>query len=104
MKLIVKATNLELTSALRIYLEKKIKSLEKFFVKTADEEAVARIEVARTTRHHKRGDVYRVDINLELPGRIFRAEHTEADVRAAIDLVRDKLKREIARYKAKQAK
>jgi len=42
-----------------------------------------------------------VDANLDLPGEVLRAEEDSNDVRAAIDAVKDKLKREIEKYKTK---
>lgn len=99
MKVIIKATNLDLTEALKIYIERKMQNLEKF-ISALDNDAIkARIEVARSTRHHKRGNVYHVDVNLDLPGSVLRAEQDSADVRVAIDAVKDKLKREIEKYK-----
>lgn len=99
MKIIIKATNLGLTEALKIYIERRMQSLEKF-ISAFDNDAVrARIEVARSTRHHKQGNVYHVDVNLELPGAVLRAEKDDSDIRAAIDAVKDKLKREIEKYK-----
>jgi len=101
MKVIIKATNLDLTEPLKIYIEKKIGVLEKF-LSAMDSGAVrARVEVARATHHHKQGNVYHVDVNLDLPSGVLRAEKDDVDVRAAIDAVKDKLRREIEKYKEK---
>ncbi len=101
MKVIIKATNLELTEPLKTYIEDKVEGLSKFFPGLDPDAVKARVEVARSTRHHKRGNVYHVDVNLELPGTVLRAEKDDADIRAAIDAVKDKLKREIDKYKEK---
>ncbi len=101
MKIMIKATNLELTEPLKVYIEKKIGSLSKFFPDLDPDAIKTKVEVARSTRHHKQGNVYHVDVNLELPGTMLRAEKDDADIRAAIDIVKDKLKREIEKYKNK---
>ena len=102
MKIIIKATSLELTGPLKVYIEEKIGDLGKYLQFLEGDSIQVRIEVARSSRHHKHGDeVYHVDANLDLPGEVLRAEEDSNDVRAAIDAVKDKLKREIEKYKTK---
>lgn len=101
MRIIIKATNLDLTEPLKIYIEEKIGGLEKFLSAIDSDVIQARVEIARATHHHKQGNVYHVDVNLDLPSKVLRAEKDDTDVRAAIDAVKDKLKREIEKYKAK---
>jgi len=36
---------------------------------------------------------------LDLPGKVLRAEHEDWDARVAVDQMKDKLKREIIKYK-----
>ena len=100
MKIDIKATNLDLTPALREYIEEKIGALTKF-LKRWDPEGIveAWVEVGRTTKHHYKGNVFRAEVDLRLPGKILRAEDENFDIRVAIDRVRDKLRREIEKYK-----
>lgn len=99
MKIIIKATNLDLTEPLKVYIEEKLESLNRFLQAIDADVVRARVEVARSTRHHRSGNVYHVDINLDLPGKVLRAEEDSEDIRVAIDAVKDKLKREIEKYK-----
>jgi len=100
MRIIIKATGIDLTPPLKLYTEEKIGAIEKFVQRWDLEGGVeVRVEVGRTTRHHQKGEVFRAEANLRLPGKVLRAEETDFDVRVAIDRVRDKLKREIAKYK-----
>ncbi len=102
MKIHIKGTQLEVTPALKEYIEEKIGSLEKLVARYDAEGAVEIwIEVGRTTAHHHKGDVFRAEADLRLPGKVLRAEDEDVDVRIAIDRVRDKLKREIEKYKEK---
>lgn len=100
MKINLKATGLDLTPALREYAEQKIGSLEKF-VKRWDAEGVVEVwvEVGRITKHHHKGDVFRAEADLRLPGKVLRAEDEDWDIRAALDRLKDKLKREVEKYK-----
>lgn len=99
MRINIQAPNLELTPALAEYIEKKIGGLEKFLKKFHPEDVLVRVDVGRSTRHHRHGDVYHVDINLVLPHGTIRAAHDDEDVRKAISAVKEKLQREIKKFK-----
>lgn len=110
MKINIKATNLDLTPAITTYIEEKINGLEKFIsgesLKQWDENnqaaVEADVEIARTTNHHRQGDVYRAEVNLKVPGRVLRAEAEQWDMRVAIDEAKNELQTELKKYKNKQ--
>ena len=103
MNINIKATNIDLTTALREYVEEKIGSLEKFVSRWNAEGGVSVAgEVARTTQHHHKGDVFRAEVNLKIPHGLLRAEHEGPDIRLAIDRVRDILQIEIDKQKGKE--
>lgn len=110
MKINIKASNLDLTPAITVYIEDKINGLEKFVsgegLKAWDEHNQAAmeadVEIAKTTSHHRQGDIYRAEVNLKVPGRIIRAEAEEWDMRVAVDKVKDELQAELKKYKNKQ--
>jgi putative sigma-54 modulation protein len=95
----VKSTNFEMTDAISDYLEKKIHGLQKFVHESED--AIARIEVGRTTNHHHKGEVFRAEINLEYGDHKFRAEATAEDLYKAIDMVKEEMVAEITKSKRK---
>jgi putative sigma-54 modulation protein len=100
MKIKIKATNLDLTPSIVCYIEEKISSVEKFLEKfEINSETEVFVEIARTTNHHRKGEVFRAEANMELPGKVLRADHEEWDIRVAIDKVKDKLQAEIKKYK-----
>jgi ribosomal subunit interface protein len=102
MKLNVIGKNLDLTASLKTYAGNKLLPLAKFlkgFEKMG--EAFMRLEVARITRRHRRGDVFRAAADLRLPGRVLRAESTSVDARAAVDRVKDELRKEIEKYRTR---
>ena len=101
MRIILKGTNLELNQELRNYVDKKIGELDKF-LENIGGTLEARVELAKTTRHHQQGDIYRAEVNLDFSGKILRAVEEREDLFSAIDGVEDKLKREIIKFKGKR--
>lgn len=100
MQLNIKATNLKLTPEIKDYVQKKMDMLEKYLgdikVITAD------FEVAITTHHHNKGEIYMAEANIELPRELLRVEKTEKDIFKAIDKVKDHLRISIKKYKEKR--
>jgi ribosomal subunit interface protein len=94
----IKGTNMDLTDAIKAYLDKKLESVEKL---TSHFEPAAElsIEVGRTTTHHNKGDVHRAEMNLSVPGGLLRSECTASDLYEAIDLCKDDLVRQLKEYK-----
>lgn len=102
MKFTIKETNLTLTSDEYVYIEKKLNSLDKF-LKHMDFIAEARVEVGKTSQHHRTGNVYRAEVQIHLPGKSIRSEAVAKNIMAAINEVKDELQREFKQYKQKQA-
>jgi putative sigma-54 modulation protein len=85
--------NIEVTPALRDYAEKKIGRLERYFENTSSFSCNVTLRVLR-------GE-HTVEVTIPMPGLILRAEETNSDMYAAIDLVVEKLERQIRKYKTK---
>ena len=104
MKITIKKT-FDLTPSLSLYIENKLAPLAKF-VKHFDETGEAQIwlEISRTTRHHRKGDVFMAAADLRLPGKILRGEAEAENIRKAIDLAKQELQSEITKYKTKLMK
>ncbi|MFA5188960.1 MAG: ribosome-associated translation inhibitor RaiA [Patescibacteria group bacterium] len=98
MQIDIKGTNMELTQAIKAYIDEKIGGLEKFF----DQILEARVEVGLTTKHHQKGNIFRAEVNLEVPRKhILRAEAEKEDLYMAINQVKDELQAQIKKYKEK---
>jgi putative sigma-54 modulation protein len=98
MKIDIKGTNMELTEAIKDYVNEKIGGLEKFF----DNIVEAKVEVGKTSNHHQKGDIFRAEANLDVPEKhVLRAEATREDLYMAINEVKDELQRQIKKYKEK---
>jgi len=101
MKIIIQGTNLKVSPSINQYIEEKIGGLDKF-LKSFDSELIeAHIEVAKTRRGQRQGEIFKAEVNLNIGGHLIRAEKTEDSLMAAIDLVKDDMSREIRRYKDK---
>jgi len=102
MKIIIKAINIELTPAIKEYTQKKIGSLAKYLKNFNPELTKAEVELGKTTFHHRQGEVFKAEVNLNLEGKLLRAEEVGESLLAAIDLVRDALVDNIKHYKEKK--
>lgn len=88
MRINIKATGIELTPAISDYVYKKVSSLEKYF---NNPDAVAQVEVGRITQHHKTGEVFKAEVHVIGAGLDVFAVSEQADLYAAIDLVKDEI-------------
>lgn len=103
MRIDIKATNLDLTPAIREYIEDKIGSISRFLKRfEVESEIEVFVEIARTSKHHKTGNVFCAEASFSIAKKLLRAEDIDWDIRVAIDKVRDKLQQEIRKYKEKK--
>lgn len=102
MKINIRATKFELTPAITDYIEKRISGLSKFTRKFDErDETRVEVEVARTTKHHRKGEVFYAEATAYLVGKKIRVVDYDNDLRAAVDRVKDNLKESILKYKEK---
>ncbi|MBU0637145.1 MAG: ribosome-associated translation inhibitor RaiA [Patescibacteria group bacterium] len=97
----IKATNIELTDETKDYIQQKVNMLEKFLGKI--QILNVNFEVELTTHHHLKGQIYRAEMNLEVPGELLRVEKTEKNLFKAIDKVKDHMAVVIKKYKDKKS-
>lgn len=101
MKIIIKSANISVNKSIESYVKEKINSCEKFINIKFPPEAYVKIE--KTTLHHKKGDIFRAEINLVLKGKLLREEAEREDIYLAINEVKDKLQRSLKKYKKRQS-
>jgi putative sigma-54 modulation protein len=101
MNIKIRSVNFDITPAINDYVMKKISLLEKFLPQ--GDGVICEVEIGRTTRHHKSGDIFRAEVNIKEPGgkQVF-AVAEEADLYSAIDIVRDDAERVIISQKSKR--
>jgi putative sigma-54 modulation protein len=99
MNIAIKATNIELTPALKDYAEKRMKGIVKF----SDGDADIALEIGKETSHHKQGDIFMASATVTTPlGKTHHATSSKLDLYEAIDDVRDEIVREIQSARGKQ--
>ncbi|MFA4890296.1 MAG: ribosome-associated translation inhibitor RaiA [Candidatus Paceibacterota bacterium] len=100
MNINIKATNMELTSAIRDFTEKKISGLGKFIGRDDDAIKVF-VEVGITTRHHHSGNIFRAEIQITAPHieKGVRTEAVDDDLYTAIEKAKDEMKLELTKIK-----
>lgn len=102
MNIVIKATNLVVTDALKEYILLRMETLDKYLgaLGTSGKTALY-VEVARTTKHHQKGAVYYVELMLALGKNTIRIEQQGVDARKAVDAAKDRLKIKIKEIKEK---
>ena len=91
MQLNVTGHHIEVTPALRGYLQKKLERIERHFDQVIDVHCILTVEKLRQ----------KVEATLRVSGQLIHADSTEEDMYAAIDLLTDKLDRCIKKHKEK---
>lgn len=94
----IKATGIELTQAIKDAVERELARLDPLLGRWG-EAASAHVEVGRTTEHHRKGEIFRAEVNLQIPGKLLRAEDENEDLYVAIKNVTGILERELAKEK-----
>ncbi|MGL4774483.1 MAG: ribosome hibernation-promoting factor, HPF/YfiA family [Clostridium sp.] len=91
MKVTVMAKNIELTPALKEMVEKKISKLERYFEPRVEARAMLSVQKNRQI----------VEVTIPFNGVILRVEEATEDMYKSIDLVEDKIERQIRKQRTK---
>lgn len=109
MNIILKIKNLKLTESFVKFIKDKIGGTKKFLKSfnkggaNNQDNFEAFVEVEKeTSQHHKKGDIYKAEAKINLPGKSFVAKAHGEDLGRAVVEVRDELEREIKKYKTKK--
>jgi len=100
MELDVKGRNIALTEALERYAVEKVERIAKFF---DDGKSVSRAEVELIhERNPSISECEVADTTLFINGTVLKAREASGDMYASIDLMADKLERQVRRYRGRQ--
>lgn len=94
MKFQYRGKNIQVTDGLKEYIEKRLGRLDKYFENSP--EAIVSFVVEK--------DRQRVEVTIPLNGFILRGEEESADMYSSVDLVIDKLERQMDKYKTRLSK
>jgi putative sigma-54 modulation protein len=92
MQLSVSGHHVEVTPALRLYVEKKLERIARHFDQLIDVHCVLTVEKLRQ----------KAEATLQVSGGTIHADATDGDMYAAIDALTDKLDRRVKKHKEKR--
>jgi len=95
MEFIVRGKNIELNPALRDYAEKRLSKIEKYVRQDA---------LACTVTFSVERNKYVVEVTIPLNGLLLRAEEAAQDAFSSVDLVLEKLEKQIEKYRTRLLK
>ncbi|WP_066192343.1 MULTISPECIES: ribosome hibernation-promoting factor, HPF/YfiA family [Gracilibacillus] len=93
MKYNIRGENVEVTNAIKEYVERKIGKLERYFDTPPTSDVNVNISVYNEEQQ--------IEVTIPMSNLLLRAEEQHLDLYAAIDLVVDKLERQIRKHKTK---
>jgi putative sigma-54 modulation protein len=99
MKINLKATKFEMTDAIASYAQEKMDMLDKYLGDT--QVLNCDVEVEKIAGSQNKGEIFRAEVNLEVPHELLRVEKTSDDLYKAIDKVKDHLEGIIVKYREK---
>lgn len=97
MKLVIQGKNIEITDAIREYVHQKIEKAVNHFQSMTTEVDV-HLSVARNPRINSKQTA---EVTIYANGTVIRAQEGSEDLYASIDLVADKIQRQLRKYKEK---
>jgi putative sigma-54 modulation protein len=96
MNINIKATNMELTSAISDYVSQRLSKIEKYVKEGA---MSGYVEIGKTTNHHKQGEVFKAEFDITINGEKFFAMSEKEDLYSAIDDAKEEIVRKITHNK-----
>lgn len=94
MKFDIRGKNIEITGALRDYTTKRLSKLEKYI------EDVKEVQVSLSVENK----IHKVEVTIPLNGMILRGEEKSDDMYSSIDMVEEKLEKQIEKYRTRLLK
>lgn len=98
MNLNIKGNHLEVTPAIREFIEEKMKKIESKILRFGDA-TQCEMEVSKTTNHHQKGDIFRAEIHVRLPKHLVYFDVNQDDLYKAINMAIHGAERQIVDYK-----
>ena len=92
----IRATDIELTPAIRQYVEEKFSTLEKY------QHNILQLDVTlkRDAQHHRQEDhMFTCSVNVDIPGDLLKIERSSDDLYKSIDEAKDHLRETLAQHK-----
>jgi len=96
MDISIRGRNIELTPALKDYIGDKVGRLEKYF------DNIKAVDVALTVERNRSIEkTQRAEVTMHVNGTVIRAEEASVSMYSSVDIVVEKLERQLKKYKSK---
>lgn len=96
MEIAIRGKNIELTEALKDYIDDKVGKLEKYF------DSINGVDVTLTVEKNRSiENMQRAEVTMHVSGTVIRAEEATVSMYSSIDIVVEKLERQLKKYKSK---
>jgi putative sigma-54 modulation protein len=97
MKLLIQGNNIEVTDAIHNYVKQKLEKAVKHF-----HNITTKVDVHLSVASHNRAnDSHQAEVTVYANGTVIRAQETSENLYASIDMVADKIARQLRKYKEK---
>lgn len=90
----IKGDNVEVTPAIREFIEKKVDKIERYFPEGTNATAMVNLKAINHSQT-------KVEVTIPMKNLVLRAEERHDELYAAVDLIVGKLERQIRKYKTK---
>jgi putative sigma-54 modulation protein len=98
MNINIRAVGMDLTPAIKTYVEDKLSGLEKFVGNILNMD----VELGLDTNHHNKGEIYSCSVVIQLPKEVITVKKTEKNLYKAIDKVKDHARESMIKTKEKK--
>lgn len=96
MEINIRGKNIELTPALKDYIDEKVGRLERYF------DSIRSVDVALTVEKNRSiENTQRAEVTMHVNGNVIRAEEASVSMYSSVDIVVEKLERQLKKYKSK---
>ncbi len=96
MNINIKGTNIELTDAITDFVNKHLASIGKFVKKGT---MTGYVEIGKTTNHHKQGEVFKAEFDIQINGERYFTMAETSDLYASIEEAKEEIVRKITHTK-----
>lgn len=98
MKLLIQGNNIEVTDAIHNHVKQKLEKAVKHF-----NNLTSKVDVHLSVANHSRAiDNHQAEVTVFANGTVIRAQESSGNLYASIDMVADKIARQLRKYKEKQ--
>lgn len=95
MQIKIKATNFDLTPAIKSWAQEKLGGLDKYFSNMQQID----VEVGKETKGQQKGEIFFCEVNVSVPGKLLRYRKSFDDLYKAINEAKKGMQQEIKDYK-----